>query len=407
MADAEAIYRQILAIDANQPDALYLLGLAYYQTSRHEEGVALVQRAIASSDVTPAYHMALARLLDAVGDVAGAFAGYRRALALAPDDLDAHVGLGLLLHEHGETAAAIEEYQRALTLDPQRTYIRDALLTTASAGLFFGQSSGFQGAHAPERQVFMSAAVSLKRGLDHPIRILEIGSYMGASALTWAHAIDALLGSPGYLLCVDPWSDAHVDRSSRGSSNPGMQEMVRFLGPSDRAYMAFLRNVATAPRTATIEHRRGSSTDVLPTLPPASFDIVYIDGSHVHADIAADLRNADRVLRDGGFLCGDDLELQAGMCDIEHARAHAAEDFVTDPRSGIGHHPGVTLAVDEFIGPVSAYGGFWIMQKIGAAYREVDLRAAEALLPTHWPRDIVERLRDRFRSSGELKTIRN
>jgi tetratricopeptide (TPR) repeat protein len=405
--DAEALYRQVIAADAGHPDALYLLGLIHYHFNRHEEGLELVQRAIASSDVTPAYHNTLAKLLDAIGDVAGALAAYRRTLALAPDEVDAHVGLGVLLHEHGETAAAIDEYRRALELEPDRAYIRDTLLSTAEAGLFLGLSSGFQGAHAPERQVFMSAAVSLKRGLDHPLRILEIGSYMGASALTWAYAIDVLIGAPGYLLCVDHWSDAHVDRSSRGSSHPGMREMVRYLGPSDRAYMAFLRNIATAAPATKIEHRRGTSAAILPTLPAGSFDIVYIDAGHAYADVLADIRNAGRVLSDGGFLCGDDLELQAGDCDLEHARAHAADDFITDPRSGTGHHPGVTLAVDEALGQVSVYGGFWIMQKTGDSYRTVDLSGAEGLLPRHWPLNIVEQLRSRFGKSKELKSIRD
>src|SRR6185295_18515367 len=111
-----------------------------------------------------------------------------------------------------------------------------------------------------------------KRGLGRPIRILEIGSYMGASALTWARAVDVLLGTTGHLLCVDPWTNTYMDTAMRQRAHPLEKELVEFLGPSDMAYRAFLRNVATAPASIAVEHRRGLSGAVLPSLPDASFD---------------------------------------------------------------------------------------------------------------------------------------
>ena len=38
-----------------------------------------------------------------------------------------------------------------------------------------------------------------------------------------------------------------------------------------------------------------------------------------------------------------------------------------------GEWEGARLAVDEFLGRVSVFGGFWIMQKTGDDYRTVDL----------------------------------
>lgn len=37
-----------------------------------------------------------------------------------------------------------------------------------------------------------------------PVRVLEIGSWLGASALTWAYAVDAFAGA-GEVVCVDSW----------------------------------------------------------------------------------------------------------------------------------------------------------------------------------------------------------
>ena len=44
---AELIYRQVLDIDAHQPDALHLLGLVAHQTGNNVQAAELVRRAIA------------------------------------------------------------------------------------------------------------------------------------------------------------------------------------------------------------------------------------------------------------------------------------------------------------------------------------------------------------------------
>jgi hypothetical protein len=75
----------------------------------------------------------------------------------------------------------------------------------------------------------------------------------------------------------------------------------------------------------------------------------------------------------GGYICGDDLELQMGEVDRNLASAHRDKDLVRDASTGTDFHPGVTLAVGEFFGEVSAYAGFWVMQKAGGAWRKVAL----------------------------------
>ena len=43
---AELIYRQILAIEPNQPDVLHLLGVIAHQNRRYEAAIDLIQSAI-------------------------------------------------------------------------------------------------------------------------------------------------------------------------------------------------------------------------------------------------------------------------------------------------------------------------------------------------------------------------
>ncbi len=46
LADAEALYRQILSEQPNDLDALHLLGVIAYQTGRNDVAVDLIRRAI-------------------------------------------------------------------------------------------------------------------------------------------------------------------------------------------------------------------------------------------------------------------------------------------------------------------------------------------------------------------------
>jgi hypothetical protein len=64
------------------------------------------------------------------------------------------------------------------------------------------------------------------------------------------------------------------------------------------------------------------------------------------------------------------------MSEIDRnlARTHPDEDLVRDASPGTNFHPGVTLAVGEFFGEVSAYAGFWVMQKAGGEWRKAALQ---------------------------------
>ena len=53
----------------------------------------------------------------------------------------------------------------------------------------------------------MSAAIDLLSVTAPPLRILEIGPYMGISLLTWADAANRPYGKAAEILCIDTWGD--------------------------------------------------------------------------------------------------------------------------------------------------------------------------------------------------------
>ena len=118
LGEAEALCRQILAVDAAHADSLHLLGVIAYQVGRLDLAVELTGQAIRIREGEAVYHNTLALALHGLGRADEALAGYRRALALSPALTEAHNNLGNLLQERGDADEAAACYRRALALRP-------------------------------------------------------------------------------------------------------------------------------------------------------------------------------------------------------------------------------------------------------------------------------------------------
>jgi predicted O-methyltransferase YrrM len=213
----------------------------------------------------------------------------------------------------------------------------------------------------PQRHAYMRALVHAltEQKQDGPIRILEIGSWAGGSSITWAATLEEC-GREGKVFCVDPWKISFNDDLDRGWIYREMRSAVE----DDAIHQLFMHNVRAAGVEARIVTVRGHSEDVLPGLARGYFDAVFIDGSHRYADVLADIRNALPLVRSGGVLCGDDLELEWDACTPEALREglESGADYILDPQSNRFYHPGVTAAVHEALSDVSSWDGFWAVQ---------------------------------------------
>jgi protein O-GlcNAc transferase len=125
--EAEQAYRRILADQPNNPDALHLSGVIYYQRKQYPEAIESISRAIALGNRTPEYRNNLGNVYLAQGKVAEAEACYRKALKLNPKYSDAHNNLGNALKEQGKRQEAVNSYTNALKLDPDRFEIHNNL----------------------------------------------------------------------------------------------------------------------------------------------------------------------------------------------------------------------------------------------------------------------------------------
>ena len=93
---AEQIYRQILQVEPNNPDALHLLGLLACMVGKPDIGIDYMRRALEQNSGNAHAHYNLGTALKEQGELDEAAACYRRALALQPDPRRRHTSTWLL-----------------------------------------------------------------------------------------------------------------------------------------------------------------------------------------------------------------------------------------------------------------------------------------------------------------------
>jgi predicted O-methyltransferase YrrM len=222
---------------------------------------------------------------------------------------------------------------------------------------------------------------------SHPFQVVEVGSYAGSSAITWALAVKARTERSGQVLCVDPWRNYLTEEDVNSSAVPNvLREMAAAL-ESGQVFALFDHNVHAAGVSHIVRPLRGRLDEVANSIASDSSDIVYIDANHQYAAVINDLKHAARLVRRGGILCGDDLELQWPLVDTGYCEQRTGCDLVVDPKSRQFVHPGVSKAVWDFFGStVSAWNGFWAMRKTGEnSWEQVVLpaRFRHSELPPH------------------------
>lgn len=117
LAQAQQGYRQVLGLNARQPDAWHLLGVVAQQQGRVAEAIDFISKAIEVSDNRWAFHSNLACAQQDNGQLEAAIASYRRAIELGGESATLLSNLGTAYQAAGRRAEAQDCYQRAIKLD--------------------------------------------------------------------------------------------------------------------------------------------------------------------------------------------------------------------------------------------------------------------------------------------------
>jgi predicted O-linked N-acetylglucosamine transferase (SPINDLY family) len=133
-ADAETLYREVIARRPDHGDAKYLLSVLAMQSDRLELARELLESATQLEPDKPAFRVNLGEVYRRRGKLGRATESFVRALAKKPDLAEAHFNLALALEDHGEFAAARDCFERALQLKPDSSQFQSRLAqTTAQA----------------------------------------------------------------------------------------------------------------------------------------------------------------------------------------------------------------------------------------------------------------------------------
>ncbi len=119
LQQAEALYRQILQANPNQPETLHLLGVIAHQVGRNDIAIDYINKAIAINPAVAEFHNNIGEAYRAREDLARAIDHFRRALSLKAEYAEAYNNMGNAFQSQGELRQAEASYKRALAINPQ------------------------------------------------------------------------------------------------------------------------------------------------------------------------------------------------------------------------------------------------------------------------------------------------
>lgn len=140
LAPAEQLYRDALARDPDNIEALHLLGLVRLQQGEVAAALPLLEQAARRAPGVADYHNRLGAALAAAGRADDAIAAYRQAIACQADHPEAHNNLAILLAATGQRQAAIEAYRTALATNPDFAEAHNGLAVALAEDAQFGDA---------------------------------------------------------------------------------------------------------------------------------------------------------------------------------------------------------------------------------------------------------------------------
>ncbi len=259
------------------------------------------------------------------------------------------------------------------------------ILTQPNAGApYFGPFlKSRQG--GPRRHFYMQKTLEVACGPQSEnrfIKILEIGSWAGGSAITFGKYINSQNGGRGLIVCVDAWEPYLRDIDTGKRSGPYKE--MNLATNKNRILTLFLYNIKAAGLSNIVIPIKGFSKNVIPLL-GEKFDYAFIDGSHYYEDVIQDIKMVIPLIKDGGVISGDDLEVQLNECDLPTLKEFEGQDCAIHPKTEMPFHPGVTRAAGEIFGEVSSWEGHWAMKKTANGWEKINLFFSEedVVIPDH------------------------
>jgi predicted O-linked N-acetylglucosamine transferase (SPINDLY family) len=242
LAEAEALYRQILAVEPQHAAALHLLGVIAHQLGRHEVAVNLIAQAIGFAPSVPEFHCNLGEAYRALGRFEEAIAEYRLAIVLKSDLPEAYYNLANALKAQGRLEEAAAAYHRALALRPNYPE------ACSNLGVVFSDKGQFEEAISAFRQ-----ALALNRNYA------DAHSNLGV-ALKKAGRLEEAL---------DAFREAIALKPNLPEAHNNLGNVLREKGRSSEAIVAYRQAIILKPNDAEAYSNLGVALSDIGELPQA------------------------------------------------------------------------------------------------------------------------------------------
>lgn len=121
---ADAIYREILAVDPDHASALNLLGVVSLQRHDYEAARRFLERAVHLEPDQVEFQVHLGEVYRVRGEHEDALGRYQAAIRLQPDHPTAYWSMGISLVELGRHGEAAEAFARAVEINPENSDYR-------------------------------------------------------------------------------------------------------------------------------------------------------------------------------------------------------------------------------------------------------------------------------------------
>lgn len=270
LAEAEALYEQVLREQPAHADAAHLRGLIALQSGRLAEGVARLREAVTRH---PTHVQALHNLglgLCQLGEFAEALGSFDRALVLRPDHAGLHGDRGNALAALGRHEAAAESLGRAVSLAPDNAQVHNNLGLTLNdlkrhdeALACFATATRLQPRYAEAHANRGGVLHQLGRhdeALDGYNRALALKPGYAEAHYNRGNVLAAMRRSDEALASYDR---ALALQSGYGLAHVNRANLLAALGRHKEALAGYDRALALDPGMAPVHGNRGDSLAAL------------------------------------------------------------------------------------------------------------------------------------------------
>lgn len=286
LAEADALYAQVLQCDPASFDALHLSGVIARQRGNAQRALELIGRAIALDSTRAIAHCNYGAAQQDAGSDEAALASYERALALQPAYPLALCNRANALRRLGRLDAALDGYAAALALSPRYP---EALCNRALALQELGRHDealdGFAAAldaRPGYPEAVNGAAVSLLatgdadgalQGFDRALQLRP------GYAEAWCGRAGVLLHGGRPEAALDSWHRALAARPGYARAQLGLANTLRALGRHEAAVIAYRQAKKLGADAAAVDYLLAAlGTGTAPPASPPEYVAALFDG---------------------------------------------------------------------------------------------------------------------------------